>query len=207
MKLRSLLPVISLWIVWMLLACNLPYSLLAAPDDDAVPTDSLMPGEVGGGILAPDASPGQADVPTEQPCGYIWASQPLPEVSHEIQIMLEEAGVENARVNAEAFGENCVQADGQVVRFLVMQTDIRILLGVESISDVESLGELAAHVLPVLLGIPQQDLPGPNEGYIGLQFSDSTGQVLNIWLPKQTIRDVMKNQLDGSALIEKLQQK
>ncbi len=181
--------------------CNLPSAPLAV-GDLATPTETaqILPGESGGGVTTPHA-------PTEQPCGYMWASQPLPDVSSDIQAMLEESGVEQVRVSAEAFGENCVLPDGEVARFLVMQTDIRILLGVENVNDLNALGDLAAKVLPVVLGLPEEMLPGPNEGYIGLQFSDADGQALNVWLPKAAVRELMKHQANGSALIELLQRK
>lgn len=210
MKRRVWLGVLILVLIGIgLPACNLPYPPLAA-GDGTTPTTATqqLPGEIGGGVAAPDTPPSSAgETPTEQPCGYMWASQPLPEVSSEIQAMLEEAGIEQARVNAEAFGENCLLPDGQIARFLVMQTDIRIVLGVESVADLNALGDLAERILPVVLGIPNDALPGPNEGYLGLQFNDANGQLLNIWLPIPAVRELMRNQPGGSMLIERLQQK
>lgn len=112
----------------------------------------------------------QTDTPTTGPCGFAWATQSLPELSEQLLARLNEAGLPVAAARAEAYGENCVYSDGTVARFAAMQTDYRVTLAVETLTDAETLGSLLEQTLEIIDGFPVGETPGPNPGYIGITF-------------------------------------
>lgn len=143
----------------------------------------------------------------QQPCAFVWASQPLPEESRKFQELMNEKNLEHVRVAAEAFGENCVGADGEVVRFLTMQTDFRIAVNVRDISRKDEMGNTAAAVLRVIFEIPVSDLPGTQPGYIGIQFTDEQNQILNLWFKRELAEKLLGSGVDGEDLFTALQMK
>lgn len=142
---------------------------------------------------------------SETPCAYIWASQSLPEESRQIEQLLIQAGIEDVRVVAEAFGENCVTAEGQIVRFAVMQTDIRLFINVQSLSEQTELGNLTRNLLKIITDIPVTDLPGSQPGYIGIQFISEEEQVLNLWFRRDVAEELLQAGVEGEELLQKLQ--
>lgn len=142
---------------------------------------------------------------SETPCAFIWASQSLPEESRQIEQLLNQAGIEDVRVVVEAFGENCVTAKGQIVRFAVMQTDIRLFINVQSLSDQTELGNLTRNLLKIITAIPITDLPGSQPGYIGIQFISEQEQVLNLWFRRDVAEELLQAGVEGEELLQKLQ--
>ncbi|KPL74209.1 hypothetical protein AC812_12905 [Bellilinea caldifistulae] len=144
---------------------------------------------------------------SETPCAYTWASQSLPEESQQMDQLLKQAGFENVRVVAEAFGENCVNAEGQNVRFAVMQTDVRLFVTVGSLSNPAELGELAASLLNTIFQIPATALPGTQPGYVGIQFTSSQQEVLNLWFKRDWAERLLQSGIRGEELLRELQRK
>ncbi|HWQ05445.1 MAG TPA: hypothetical protein VN452_08830 [Longilinea sp.] len=107
-----------------------------------------------------------------QPCGYQWARQPLPEVSQHIQNLFDEVGLFEVILRAEAFGENCLNPDMSVQRFLPMQTDLYLGIPVSDL-DPETLGTWLEKTLPILEQVSPESLPGPmsSSAYITYEFS------------------------------------
>lgn len=190
-------------IILVSLACNLPVEQLAGQAGSAVtpPAGIYLPDEQGGGNPE-TAQPAGGSI--DEPCGYQWASNPLPDISEEIQNMFDEAGLADLQVTAEAFGENCIRADGSIARFLTMQTDIRVIVAVEQVQDLAPLGEIAREILRILVNIPREQLAGPNDGYIGIQFTSQAGDILSLWFSKARAVEALQQDLDGAALVEAL---
>ncbi len=113
----------------------------------------------------------QTQGPT-QPCGYQWARQPLPEVSQQIQKYLVEAGLSEVNIRAEAFGENCLNSDQSVQRFLPMQTDLFLMIPVSDLQP-ETIGNWLEKTLAILEKVSVDSLPGPMSAsaYITFEFS------------------------------------
>lgn len=162
---------VLLLLLALLTACNLPRG---------IPGFSLDPG----------ADPEPAAPPTETPtptvevsyteCGWAWATQSLPDLSAEIQSAMEAAGLTGVTARAEAYGENCVTADGVVDHFATMETDFRIRVEVADLNDTATLGDLAERILIVLDTYPPGIAPGPNAGYIGITYVNGETE-LNLW--------------------------
>lgn len=145
----------------------------------------------------------QPDTPTTGPCGFVWATQSLPELSEQLLAGLNEAGLPVAAARAEAYGENCLYSDGTLAYFAAMQTDYRITLEIETLTDSKTLGSLLEQTLEVIDGFPVRETPGPNPGYIGITFQADQA-VENLWF-QQTQSDALRAQgLGGEPLYEAL---
>ncbi|KAF0107412.1 MAG: hypothetical protein FD146_1890 [Anaerolineaceae bacterium] len=159
-------------------------------------------------VFPPDSKPATATpAPTEYPyeqCGWNWATEPLPELSAQVQAALESAGLTGVTAVAEAYGENCITASGEVARFAAMETDFRITVQAASLDDREALGTLLEKILVVLDGFPTETTPGPNPGYVGVtfQFGDDS---LRLWFPIIDGESARALGLRGAALLDRLQ--
>lgn len=145
------------------------------------------------------------DTPTpQQPCAFQWANQPLPELSARLQELFDAAGLAEVTVHAAAFGENCVLPDGQVERFLPMNTDLYLEIPVEDLNDAERLGEQLKPVIETAADIPADWLPGNGQiGYLGPSFLAGEG-VQRLWFPFTHAQKVLADGLTGAELIQAL---
>lgn len=149
-------------------------------------------------------NPPQAVMVDDSQCGYQWATQPLPDATAELQQRLDQQNTLAAEVNAAAYGENCVLADGTIARFLVMQTDLYFQVPVADMEDTGTLGELTEGIILFVEDIPPDLLVGPNEGYIQINFSSAFGQIASLWFQASTGRAALNDGLHGAELFNKL---
>lgn len=157
------------------------------------------------------ASPAEAlpatETPADHPCAFTWATQPLPEVSEKVQTAMDKAGLKDITVRAEAYGENCVDAQtNEVVSFGALETDLHMSVEVADLADEVALGNLAERILVVLDGFPPGSTPGPEPGYIGIHFTQGD-QELNLWFLAQDGKAARGEGLHGRELFERLKQK
>jgi hypothetical protein len=157
-----------------------------------------------------EPAPGQpTDAPSEDynytECGFVWSREPLEQLSKEFDAALKtvEPG---AGGRAEAYGENCLNNRGKVVRFLAMETDFYVLLKVEQLQDKQALGNLLEEVLSVVAQFPVEETPGPQPGYVGVTFEAPTDE-LRLWFPQREAEAALENGLRGAELFEALQAK
>jgi len=155
----------------------------------------------------PDAVPSQETVEPAQvnesaPCAFVWANDSLPELSEAFDKALKEIQTQ-AEGYAKAYGENCVTEQGEVVRFLAMETDFYITLKVESLENKQALGELSEQVMAVLAEFPTDETPGPQPGYIGITF-EAPGDSLRIWFTRTNAKIALENGLQGEELFNAL---
>jgi hypothetical protein len=175
----------------LVMACNMPRPVFAPDPKPATSTPTATP----------------TTTPTEYPyeqCGWQWATQSLPELSAQVQAALESAGLTGVTAVAEAYGENCLNAEGKVARFAAMETDFRITIQVDALDDREALGTLLEKILVVLDGFPTETTPGPNPGYVGVTFQ-SGDDSLHLWFPIIEGESARALGLRGAALLDKLQ--
>ncbi len=184
----------------LMLACNLPLPAAEALTGVLEPATATVAVQTIQALLTPVVSPGAE----EEPCGFQWATQPLPEVTQALQQYFNEAGQTNLKVTAEAFGENCVRADGSVARFLTMYTDIRVSLPVAQLQDEALLAGQLETVLRLVLDYPAEKLPGSLEGYLGLTFIDPQGNVENLWFKRLEGKAALDRGLSGAELLAEL---
>jgi hypothetical protein len=191
---KRLLPLLLFFCLTITLACNLP-----RPDlTPATPTNTATP-------FLPTPTPTATEVPYEQ-CAWNWNTRPLPELSAQIQSAMNGAGLKNVIATAEAYGEDCITAEGVVDHFAAMETDFRITAQVPSLTDRESLGNLLEQILIVLDQFPASVTPGPNDGYVGVTFQTKDDE-LRLWFLVEEGESARALGLHGAALLDKLQNK
>jgi hypothetical protein len=116
--------------------------------------------------------------PTYEGCYYVWANQSLPEVTEKLNAALRTLQP-TASANADAFGENCVYADGHS-SFGAKETDFYVNLSIKSRSDEDATGNWIAQVMEVidqLAGVPG----GP--GFVEFTFQDNEPSPLVVRVP------------------------
>lgn len=137
-------------------------------------------------------------------CAYVWATQPLPEVTADLQKKLIKMEVRASEVSAAAYGENCVLADGRVDGFVIMQTDLYFKVPVADFLDKDLLGEIARELIEFVEDIPRDTLPGPQAGYLQMNFISSTGEIQSLWFRLADGRSALEDGLQGAALFDHL---
>ncbi len=156
-----------------------------------------------------------ADVPTAPPtntssyqnCYYNWATQPLPDLSKKVQAAMDSAGLKGVTAKAEAFGENCIDAQTlKVVGFGAMETDFRVAVEVPDLTNRDELGNLLERILIVLDEFSTGSTSGLRAGYVGVRFK-SGDQELNLWFLVDYEKTVRGQGLHGAELVEKLMTK
>jgi hypothetical protein len=168
----------------LLAACNLPRT---TPDLGSAPVTETPSAEVG-----------------YTQCAWNWATQPLPDLSAEVQSALEAAGLTGVTASAEAYGENCITGTGEVDHFAAMETDFRIRMEAPDLAERAALGNLLERILVVLDAFPPGATPGPNAGYIGVTFQ-AGDEELRLWFPVADGESARALGLRSAALLDKLQ--
>lgn len=158
--------------------------------------------------LFPETIPAQAtDTPSPDysytECGYTWAREPLPDLSQDFKEALKEVQPQ-ADGYAEAYGENCINNQGEVMRFLAMETDFHVTLKVKDLGDKQALGELIEQVLSTVAEFPPEEPPGPQPGYVGITF-EAPGDELRLWFTQTDAKTAIENGLQGKELFNALQ--
>jgi hypothetical protein len=189
-----ILKAICIPIIFLLSACNFPRTGVPAPALTVVPDEAPAPQTVG---------PTQDYESVE--CAYMWANGPLPELSDDFDKALKDAQPQ-ASGYAEAYGENCIDSEGKIVRFLTMETDFHVTLKVNYLEDKQALGELIEQVLAVVAKFPPKDTPGLQPGYVGITFEAPTDE-LRLWFTQKDGEAAIENGLHGEELLNTLQAK
>lgn len=131
-----------------------------------------------------DTSPPPTEDTSSTQCGYQWAYQDLPDLTAQFDAMIKIL-VPNSTSRATAYGENCVGNDGQVVRFLAMETDFYVLATVETLDDYETFGNWIYDVMQVVDGFPPEDLAGPQPGFVEFRLEKSPAEGITFRVPIQ----------------------
>ena len=180
-------------IIFLLNACNFPGRGKPSPGLTVEPD---------AGLSTETTSP--QDFSTTE-CGYVWARESLPELSKDFKEALQEVQPQ-ADGYAEAYGENCIDSQGNVVRFLSMETDFYVTLRVKDLEDKQALGEWIEQVLNLVAKFPVEDTPGPQPGYVGITF-ETPGDELRLWFTQMDAETALENGLQGEELFNALQLK
>jgi hypothetical protein len=136
-------------------------------------------------VTPTELAPVSTDVtPTFEGCGYVWASQALPDLSVKLNDALQAADPAMTG-SAYAFGENCVYADGHST-FGAMETDYRVKVTVVDLKDEKALGASIIRVMDVISKLPADEIAGPQPGRVEFTFtkSDSENLSFNVSISK-----------------------
>lgn len=140
-------------------------------------------------------------------CALVWASQPLPDLSAQVQSAFEADGLKDVRASAQAFGENCIDPKtNQSISFASMETDFQITAHVPGLTNRANLGNSLEKILVVLDAFPIGKIPGPRPGSITVSFR-SGSEELNLMFTVPAGKTARSLGLHGAALLEELQKK
>lgn len=112
-------------------------------------------------------------------CAWAWHTEILPDLSDYVRIALRlvpELRPYHPAGYAEAFGENCLDAQNNIVRFAIMETDFHVSLWADELTlpdegdDLEAYGEALRNVLIALSLFDESMKPGPMAGFIRIEF-------------------------------------
>jgi hypothetical protein len=171
----------------LLVGCNLPRPAAAPPTQ------------------TPTSIPTPATTTGYTQCYWNWATEPLPDVTAQVQQALDAALDAPVSASAEAYGENCIDtATNEVAYFAAMETDFRVIVQVDSLTDRETLGNLAEQILVALDGFPAGSMAGPNPGYVGITFSTGADE-LRLWFTLTDGESVRALGLHGAGLLDELE--
>ena len=140
---------------------------------------------------------------TNRPCGFQWATQPLTDLTRDVELALKDAGLSNFNARAEAYGENCIDENGEVVYFATMETDFHITLKAKDLNDTDELGQLLDTALSVLDNFPPDETPGPQAGYIGITF-EAQNDSMRLWFALTKVDSLLQQGLSGEELLNAL---
>lgn len=180
---------LSLLLLYLLSACN-----FTRPGQPIVPETAPAYGT---------GTPFQGYASPE--CAFIWAREPLRDLSRDFKKALEDIQPQ-ANGYAEAYGENCINNRGEVVRFLAMETDFYVTVMVRDLEDKRALGEMIEQVLGVVSQFPVEETPGPQPGYVGITF-EAPEDELRLWFTQLEAQAVIDTGLQGEELFYALQAK
>jgi hypothetical protein len=185
--------------IFVLSACSTP--LNPQPVTPAASLVLLTP------VFTAEASavtdPRLTTTPTEGQCGFVEGRQPLPEISSQLLFKLENAALPVKNARAEAYGENCIGADGSLVRFSARETDFYVTLTTSDLQDETGLGSLLEQTLAIIDQFPRDQTPGPNPGYIGISFEAGT-EIQNLWFTRTRASDLTNQGTKGADLYRAL---
>lgn len=129
----------------------------------------------------PEQPPTQAPIPsssgtpgtTAAGCYYVWATRELPSLGKKLDNGLAKSGGDFT-ASAYAFGEDCRHDDGTTT-FLAMETDFRVRVAADSLSDKTAMGTAILQVMQEIQTLPRSEVPGTRPGRVEFEFyRDST---------------------------------
>jgi len=149
------------------------------------------------GVFTPQVLPTQTPTDTPQSptptstldasstqCGYQWAYQDMPELTAQFDSAIKIL-IPNSISHTTVFGENCIGNDGQIIRFLAMETDFYVIVSVEKMDDYETFGSWITQVMQVVSGLPPDAIAGSKLGFIEFKFEKSTTDSVGFRVPIQ----------------------
>jgi hypothetical protein len=138
--------------------------------------------------------------PSSTDCSYQWAYQDLPELTALFEPAVKRF-IPDSTSHVTAYGENCVNADGQIVRFLPMETDFYVLVPVNSLDDHETFGNWIAQVMNTVNQLPPDLISGPNPGFVEFRFEKTMTESIGF---RVSIREYNEsaNGLTGEELFQ-----
>jgi hypothetical protein len=166
-----------LFLTFMLGACA-----PSLPAADTVPATAIIPSST----VIPTLNP-TVDT-TYEGCAYQWAYQDLPELTAQFDSAVKNL-IPNSNSHATAFGENCIGADGQVLKFLAMETDFYVFIAVDVLDDYETFGNWIAQVMQIVMGLLPELVAGPKPGYVAFRFAKNDSEFVALSVPIQQYKD------------------
>ncbi|MCC7118270.1 MAG: hypothetical protein IT310_07065 [Anaerolineales bacterium] len=140
--------------------------------------------------------------PTFEFCSYVWASQPSPELTAQINAKIQ-ALDSTASASAQFFGEDCLYADGHST-FGVMETDFYIHLPAEDLTAQKEFGDWIQQSMQAVTSLPADSIQG-RAGFAEFWFIKSETESLIVRVPLEEYQRI-NPPLTGADLFAKFYQ-
>ncbi|MBN8594044.1 MAG: hypothetical protein J0M33_19980 [Anaerolineae bacterium] len=169
------------------------------PSSTAIPLHSATP------TLTTTHSNTATSSPAYLQCAWQWASEPLPEMTQQVQDWLTEAEF-RAGVFAEAYGENCLDyrsGTPAVAYFAAMTTDFHLNIYSLTLTNAPALAESYMKAYELLVEFSAEaDLPA-RLGYLTVTFN-APGYFTTVRAMFSEVEALLDNGLTGQSLLEAL---
>lgn len=136
-------------------------------------------------------------------CIFVENFRPLQDVTDDLINRYTDAGFSSVEIQAEAYGQICLDENKEARQFLPRQTNIRLALPVDSLEDLDLLGNTLRDLLAVMDKMPQESLPGPDIGTFSVTFQAGGGDY-QLTFPIDLGRRAYQRGLTGEDLINVL---
>ena len=162
------------------------------------------------GMLSGEAAPTPTSPPAPvtstagfDPCYFVWATQDLPEVREKFQDAVH-ALFPQAEVRVNAYGENCVAADGSFT-FGALETDFYVSIPVDDLNDADDLGRIVELVLALVIEqFPRPLVPGPQDGFVEFSFT-AGAETRTLRASLRLAKELFEKGLHGAELLQALE--
>ena len=166
------------------------------------PTATVNSDDLGITQRAPPPTQTQGDgVPPA--CGYAWGSKPLPELTQQWQEAITNMQVNSLNTYAQAYGENCIDAKGNVMGFSPMRTEFYTTILIDNHVDAEAMSGLVKQVFAALETIPPQKRAGAE--YIAYISFKADEWKRSTWFTIHSIKDALERGLTGEEFLASLE--
>ncbi|MCL4529880.1 MAG: hypothetical protein M1282_10760 [Chloroflexi bacterium] len=137
---------------------------------------------------------------TNEPCAFVPAYQSLADISAKVDRAIKSLQPE-ASGRAQAYGENCVYADGHA-DFHAMETDFYVTANVTNLKDNNELGTWIINAMKALASFSPGTVPGPQPGFVEFTFkSKDDRKSLRVSISKY---EQLPSNLSGADVIKAL---
>lgn len=143
--------------------------------------------------LTPEVPPSITD------CGYQWAYKDLPELTAYFDQAIKNI-IPNSSSHTTAFGENCISNEGQILRFLPMETDFYVTASVVTLDDYETFGIWLAQVMQIVNAISPDMIAGPKPGFVEFRFEKNPTESIGFRVPIQQYNEIVED-VTGEELL------
>lgn len=120
-------------------------------------------------------------------CAYTWAYQDIPSLTEKLTSSLQ-TFIPDAETLVQAFGEDCVYADGQKV-FTPIETDFYVRFHAADLKDEEALGNWIVQIMPRVFRLPKNEIQGNQLGFVEITFIQSDTEKLVVRVPIKQYRE------------------
>jgi hypothetical protein len=136
-------------------------------------------------------------------CFYVEASSDMPAAANLVQSTLKSDKIDVVNTAARGDGKNYICPEAGTSNFSSSQTSLTITLKVDTLDDVDALGNLTGKVLDNLTGLSQTVVPHWQDGQIQINFTSGSDS-RNLVFPAAYGIDKRGQGLDGPSLWQAL---
>lgn len=136
-------------------------------------------------------------------CAYGWGSKPLPILTRQWQEAIANMQVNSLNTYVQAYGENCINDQGNVLSFSEMRTEFYTTMLVDNKTDAEAMSSLIKQVFVALETIPPQKRV--SQECIAYITFKATDWERSIWFTNRSMKDALERELTAEEFLASLE--